>query len=61
MTFLGFGMTFSNVWSVLVLTLPMTAVFLYRIKVEEQALLKFFSDDYVRYRQGTKRLLPWVY
>jgi len=61
MTFFGFGLTFSNIWSVLVLTLPIAAVFLFRIKIEEQALVKHFGEDYVRYRERTKRLIPWVY
>ena len=61
LTFLGFGLTFSNWLSALVLFVPTTAVFLYRIHVEEQALAEFFGDAYLQYRQRTKRLLPGVY
>jgi protein-S-isoprenylcysteine O-methyltransferase Ste14 len=61
LTFLGFGLTFSNWLSALVLFVPMTAVFLYRIHVEEQALTEFFGDAYLQYRRTTKRLFPGIY
>ena len=61
LTFLGFGLTFSNWMSALVLAVPMTAVFLVRIRVEEQALVDFFGDAYIQYRRRTKRLFPGIF
>ena len=61
LTFLGFGLTFSNWLSALVLFVPLTGVFLYRIHVEEQALTEFFGDAYLQYRRRTKRLFPGIY
>lgn len=34
---------------------------LYRIRVEEHALLDHFGDDYAAYQQRTRRLIPFVY
>jgi protein-S-isoprenylcysteine O-methyltransferase Ste14 len=34
---------------------------LYRIHVEEQALVGAFGDEYVEYSRTTKRLIPGVY
>jgi len=61
LTFIGLGLTFSNIWSALVLTVLPLGAFLYRISVEERALVAYFGDDYVRYKRRTKRLIPWVY
>jgi protein-S-isoprenylcysteine O-methyltransferase Ste14 len=40
---------------------PLLAATLYRIRIEEQALLENFGDEYFAYAQGTKRLIPKVY
>ena len=40
---------------------PILAASLYRIRIEEQALLESFGDEYFEYAQGTKRLIPKVY
>jgi len=58
---LGLGIALSNWLSVLVIFLPILAASLYRISVEEQALLERFGDDYFEYAKGTKRLLPKLY
>ena len=45
----------------LVLLVPITAAFLWRIRVEERALNDALGDDYGRYAARTKRLVPVVY
>jgi protein-S-isoprenylcysteine O-methyltransferase Ste14 len=59
--FLAVGLHTGN-WACLALMLiaPTLAV-LYRIHVEEQALLGVFGDEYAEYRRTTKRLIPGVY
>lgn len=59
--FLAVGLHSRN-WACLALMLivPTLAV-LYRIHVEEQALLGAFGDEYADYSRTTKRLIPGVY
>jgi protein-S-isoprenylcysteine O-methyltransferase Ste14 len=61
LSFLGLGLTFSNWLSTLIIFVPVSAAFLYRITVEEQALIRFFGDEYLRYCERTKRLIPKIY
>ncbi len=49
-------------WMVgLVFCLSYLPLMLYRIKVEEHALLDHFGHDYADYQQRTRRLIPGVY
>jgi protein-S-isoprenylcysteine O-methyltransferase Ste14 len=43
---------------VMILKIPFTT---YRIKIEEQALLEKFGDEYRDYMKTSKRLIPYVY
>jgi protein-S-isoprenylcysteine O-methyltransferase Ste14 len=61
LSFLGLGLVFSNWLTLLVIFVPITVAFVYRIKVEEKALVEFFGDRYVRYCATTKRLIPGIY
>ncbi|NMC43096.1 MAG: isoprenylcysteine carboxylmethyltransferase family protein [candidate division Zixibacteria bacterium] len=61
LSFLGFGLTFANWLSVLVIFVPVFCAFLYRITVEEHALTTHFGDRYTNYCRTTKRLIPGVY
>ena len=59
--FLAVGL-YSRNWACLALILiAPTAAVLYRIHVEEQALVGAFGDEYVEYSRTTKRLIPGVY
>jgi protein-S-isoprenylcysteine O-methyltransferase Ste14 len=59
--FLAVGLHAHN-WAALsvIVILPTLAV-LYRIHVEEKALLDAFGSDYIDYMRTTKRLIPSVY
>lgn len=61
LSLLGFGLCSGN-WISLAVTvgLPLTAV-LYRIRVEERALMRHFGVTYAEYAGRTKRLLPGIY
>ena len=39
----------------------MVVMYLYRVRVEEQALLKVHQADYGLYMQQTKRFVPFVF
>jgi protein-S-isoprenylcysteine O-methyltransferase Ste14 len=61
LAFLGFGLCLNNWLSMLCLVAPITAAFLFRIHVEERALLDALGGDYRVYTERTKRLIPFVY
>jgi hypothetical protein len=48
----------SCAFDVLVVLIPTTLALLYRIHVEESALLAHFGGDYAAYSRETKRLIP---
>lgn len=61
LTFLGLGLTLGNWLSLLIVFLPVLCVFLYRINIEEKALMDNFKDEYVDYQKKTKKLVPYIY
>ena len=61
LSFFGLGISSSNGLSFLVLFLPVCSVFLYRIHIEEKALLAAFGEQYRAYAQKTSRLIPGLY
>lgn len=61
LTSLGLGLYLNNWFSLFLAFLPPFFAFLYRIKVEEQALVEKFGDEYLEYRKTTKKLIPFIY
>ncbi len=61
LSFIGLAFTFANWMSLLVIVIPTTWAFLYRIRVEERALLQHFGESYRTYCSSTYRLVPWIY
>ena len=61
LAFIGFAMVLRNWASVLVISLPIGFAFLYRINVEERALVQALGERYRAYMKRTKRLIPLVY
>jgi protein-S-isoprenylcysteine O-methyltransferase Ste14 len=57
----GFGVLSSNLIAMVWLPVMFVAVLLYRISSEEKMLVKELGDDYIRYQQRTRRLIPLVY
>ena len=58
---LGLGLSFANWFSLALSSVPYLLVVLYRMRVEEQALVGAFGADYVAYCKTAKRLIPRVY
>jgi protein-S-isoprenylcysteine O-methyltransferase len=50
-----------NWFSITIIMVPITAAVLYRIRVEEAALIEAFGKDYLNYCKSTRRLVPGVY
>jgi protein-S-isoprenylcysteine O-methyltransferase len=61
MAFLGLGLCLANWLSLACATLPTLCVFLWRIRVEEAALLGALGGKYREYMRVTRRLIPAIY
>ncbi len=61
LTFLGFAFATESWLSVIINVVLFFIVYLYRIKVEETALVSHFGDSYRRYQEKTWRLIPFIY
>lgn len=61
LTCLGVGLCFGNLASLLVIVVPIVALALKRVRVEEAALASELGEDYRTYMSHTKRLIPGVY
>jgi protein-S-isoprenylcysteine O-methyltransferase Ste14 len=61
LSFIGFGLSLNNWWSLLLVTLSVFCAFLVRIRVEEQVLIGQFGQAYVAYRKKTKALVPFLF
>lgn len=57
----GFALSFLNWVSFLVIFVPCCAVTLWRIHVEEEALMDGLGEAYRSYMRRTKRLIPLIY
>ena len=61
MAFVGFALCLSNIASFFIILVPVIAVFLYRISIEETALSNALGEAYISYCQRSKRLIPFIY
>jgi len=61
LSFFGLGLAFANWLSTLIITAPILAAFLYRIKIEEAVMLDAFGEKYLAYCKHTSRLIPRIY
>jgi protein-S-isoprenylcysteine O-methyltransferase Ste14 len=59
--FTGIALSISNWLSVLLMLVPVTIGYLYRIGVEERFMRAQLGDAYVSYQARTRRLIPLVY
>jgi protein-S-isoprenylcysteine O-methyltransferase Ste14 len=58
--FVGIGLALGNWASVFFLVLCSAAVYTYRIRVEERALIAEIGEPYLAYMRSRKRLVPFV-
>ncbi|ROH98966.1 MULTISPECIES: isoprenylcysteine carboxylmethyltransferase family protein [unclassified Chryseobacterium] len=61
LTSLGLGLYLNNWLSLAFAFIPPFLAFMYRIKIEEQALVDQFGEEYIKYRKKTKKLIPFIY
>jgi protein-S-isoprenylcysteine O-methyltransferase Ste14 len=58
---LGIGLALANWLSILVLLVSSAAVYAYRVRVEEAALVTVIGEPYRDYMTRTKRFVPFVF
>lgn len=61
LSFFGLALYFANWLTFLIIFVPITAAFLYRIKIEEEVLGAQFGKQYLAYMEKTKRLIPYIW
>jgi protein-S-isoprenylcysteine O-methyltransferase len=61
LAFLGLGLCLGNLASLLILIVPILFAYLWRIRVEEKALIEALGERYHSYVRKTKRLIPFVF
>jgi len=61
LAFYGLALCFANYITLFFLTVPITAVFFYRMRIEEAALQAGLGESYRQYMRRTRRLIPFVY
>jgi protein-S-isoprenylcysteine O-methyltransferase len=61
LSFVGLGLSTANWLQCLVMVVPITAAFLRRMTIEEDALLAALGEPYRVYVGRTKRLIPFLY
>ncbi|MEJ7747509.1 MAG: isoprenylcysteine carboxylmethyltransferase family protein [Luteimonas sp.] len=61
LTVLGFGIALGNAIAALIVIVPITAAFLWRIRIEETMLAAAFPEQYPAYAHDTRRLIPYLW
>jgi protein-S-isoprenylcysteine O-methyltransferase Ste14 len=59
--FIGISISVSNWLSILLMMIPVTIGYLYRIKVEESFMVAQLGENYLNYQKRTKRIIPIIY
>jgi protein-S-isoprenylcysteine O-methyltransferase Ste14 len=59
--FLGISTSLSNWISILLMIIPVSLGYIYRIKVEEKFMIAQMGQKYIDYQKRTKKLIPWIY
>jgi len=57
----GLSIAMNSVISILAITIPILLAILYRIKVEEDILVKEFGEFYEDYKKKTNKIIPKLY
>ncbi len=59
--YMGTGLALTNWLSLLIITVAGLAAYVYRVQVEERALLQQLGTPYESYMRNTKRFIPFVF
>lgn len=61
LSFVGFGISLNNWFSLVIVSGLVLSAFLYRISVEERVLIEEFGEEYEEYRKRTRAIVPFIY
>lgn len=61
MIFAGISTSLSNWLSVLLMMVPISIGYIYRIRVEESFMIEQMGESYLNYEKRTKRIIPLIY
>jgi protein-S-isoprenylcysteine O-methyltransferase len=61
LAFVGLGVLMGSWLSLAIIMVLIGAVFLHRVRIEEEVLLSELGDEYRAYCRETRRLIPFVY
>ena len=61
LTMMGVGLTLTNWASLFALCICVLLGHLYRVRIEEKALIQAIGQPYIEYMRLTKRFIPWVF
>lgn len=58
--FIGIALAMSNLIPIVIIPVTFAPAYIYRIHVEEKMLIEIFGEQYRKYQQTSKRLIPFV-
>jgi len=61
LSFIGFGISLNNLFSLVLILTLIFITFVIRIKVEEKVLIEHFGSEYLDYIKTTKKIIPFIY
>lgn len=61
MIFLGISISVSNWLSILLMMMPISIGYLYRVRIEEKFMSEQLGEDYLIYQEHTKKIIPLLY
>jgi protein-S-isoprenylcysteine O-methyltransferase Ste14 len=59
--FIGISTSLSNWLSIVLMVIPIAIGYIYRMRIEERFMIEQLGEDYLNYRNRTKRLIPMIY
>jgi protein-S-isoprenylcysteine O-methyltransferase Ste14 len=59
--FIGISTLLSNWLSIVFMIIPIAIGYIYRIKIEERFMIEQIGENYLNYKNRTKRLIPMIY
>ena len=59
--FIGISTSLSNWLSIVFMIIPIAIGYNYRIKIEERFMIEQIGENYLNYKNRTKRLIPMIY
>jgi protein-S-isoprenylcysteine O-methyltransferase Ste14 len=61
LVFVGIATSLSNWLSIVLMVIPIAIGYIYRMRIEERFMIEQIGEDYLNYKDRTKRLIPMIY